>query len=56
MTEDIQLLANIQDQVIKCRRLAAEISDPETSRRLYELVDDVERRAREADRELCSPK
>jgi hypothetical protein len=35
--ETLQTLIGIQDQVLKCRRLAAEIFDPETSRRLYEL-------------------
>lgn len=56
MAETLQTLIGIQDQVIKCRRLAAEIGDPETSRRLHELADDIEQRARETDRELCSPK
>jgi hypothetical protein len=56
MAENLELLIAIQDQVIKCRRLAAEILDRETSRRLYELADEVERRAREVDREQCFPK
>jgi len=30
-----------------CRCLAAQIFDPETSRRLYELADEIKRRARE---------
>jgi hypothetical protein len=48
MAENLELLIDIQDQIIKCRSLAAKIFDPETSRRLYELADEVERRAREA--------
>jgi hypothetical protein len=54
--ENLKLLVNIQDQVIKCRRLAAEISDRETSRRLCELADEIEQRAREVDREQYYPK
>jgi hypothetical protein len=49
--ENIELLIGIQDQVIKCRRLAAELSDPQTARFLRELADEVERRAREVDRD-----
>jgi hypothetical protein len=55
MGENLELLIGIQDQVIKCRRLAAEIGDPETARRLHELADDIEQRAREVDRAACSP-
>jgi hypothetical protein len=51
MGENIELLIQIQHQVIQCRRLANEISDPETSRRLHELADEIERRAREVDQE-----
>ena len=54
--ENLELLIGIQDEVIKCRRLAAEIFDRETSRRLYELADEVERRAREVDRESMFPR
>ena len=49
MAENIELLIAIQEQVIQGRRLAAQIFDPETSRRLYELADEIERRAREVD-------
>jgi hypothetical protein len=56
MAENFELIIEIQELVIKCRRLASAIFDPEMSRRLYELADEVEHRAREADRELCSPK
>jgi hypothetical protein len=51
---DIERLTLIQRQVIKLRRLAAEIPDRELSRRLYELADEIERRSREADLRLCS--
>jgi hypothetical protein len=56
MGENIELLIAIQDQVIRARRLAAEIFDSETARRLHELADEVERRAKEVDRQACSPK
>jgi hypothetical protein len=46
MGENIELLIAIQDQVIRARRLAAEIFDSETARRLHELADEVERRAK----------
>jgi hypothetical protein len=49
--ESLELLIQLQGQLIKCRKLAAEISDPATSRRLYQLADDIERLAREVDRE-----
>jgi hypothetical protein len=49
MAENLELLIAIQEQVIQCRRLAAQIFDPETSRRLYEFADEIERRAREVD-------
>ena len=42
--------------VIKLRRLAAETLDCEVSGRLCALADQIEQRAREADRLLCSPK
>jgi hypothetical protein len=51
MAENLELLIGIQEQIIRCRRLAAQIFDPETSRRLYELADEVERRARDVDTE-----
>jgi hypothetical protein len=43
--ENIELLIGIQEQAIKCRRLAAEIFDSEVSRRLYALADEIEQRA-----------
>jgi hypothetical protein len=53
---DIERLTLIQEQVIKLRRLAADISDLEVSTILSALADQIEHRAREADRRLCSPK
>jgi hypothetical protein len=56
MIGDVERLTAVQDQVIKLRRLAAETRDCEVSGRLYALADQIEQRAREADRLLCSPK
>jgi hypothetical protein len=42
-------LIQLQEQLIKARKLAAEIGDAELARRLYEIADAVERRARELD-------
>jgi hypothetical protein len=53
---DIERLALIQYHVVKLRRLAAEILDREISLRLSALSDEIEQRAREADRRQCSPK
>jgi hypothetical protein len=50
MGESLQTLIGIQDQVLKCRRLATEIFDRETAKRLRKLADELERRAREVDR------
>jgi len=46
---DIIALSGVWMQVLHCRRLAAEISDPEISRRLQALADEIERGAREVD-------
>jgi hypothetical protein len=51
MAETPETLIGIQDQVIKCRRLAAEVSDSETARRLRDLADALEQRARDVDAE-----
>jgi hypothetical protein len=51
MGETSNCLIEIQAEVIACRRLAAELSDPKSARRLYELADEIERRAREVDRD-----
>jgi len=56
MIGDIERLAVVQHQVIKLRRLAAETFDCEMTPRLLALADEIEHRAREADRLLCSPK
>jgi hypothetical protein len=53
---DIERLTLIQNQVLKLRRLAAEIPDREISLNLRSLADEIEQRSREADRRLCSPK
>jgi hypothetical protein len=53
---DVERLTVVQDQIIKLRRLAAETLACELSGRLYALADEIEQRAREADRLLCSPK
>lgn len=55
MAETLQTLIAIQNQIIQCRRFAAEVHDPEASRILYKLADDIERQAREVDRQSCSP-
>jgi hypothetical protein len=53
---DIERLTLIQGQVIKLRRLAAKTFDREITARLHTLADEIEHRAREADRRQCSPK
>jgi hypothetical protein len=50
MAETLETLTGIQDQILKCRRLAAEMFDPKTAKRLLELADELEQRAREVDR------
>jgi hypothetical protein len=55
MTGDIERLILVQHQVIKLRRLAAQIPDREISLNLHSLADQIEHRSREADRRLCSP-
>jgi hypothetical protein len=52
---DIERLILVQHQVIKLRRLAAQIPDREISMDLNSLADKIEHRSREADRRLCSP-
>jgi hypothetical protein len=47
--ENIELLALIQEQVIKCRLAASEAPDSEIALFLYRLADEVEAEAREAD-------
>ena len=56
MPGDVERLTLIQSQVIKLRRLAAEIFDREMTSRLFALADEIEHRVREADRQRCSPK
>jgi hypothetical protein len=50
MAETLEALIGIQEQVIRCRRLADEIRDPETAERLRKLADRLEQRARDVDR------
>jgi hypothetical protein len=50
MAETLKTLIGIQDQILKRRRLAAQIFDPETARRLFQLANELEQRAREVDR------
>jgi hypothetical protein len=50
MAEALETLIGIQDQILKCRRLAAEVFDPETAKRLRKLADEPEQRTREVDR------
>jgi hypothetical protein len=45
--QNIRMLADLQDQIITCRRFASETSNPEQSRRLYQIANDIEQRARE---------
>jgi hypothetical protein len=52
MGENIQLLIKIQYQIIKARRMAAEIGDPSISRFLHDLADETEKRAREVDNDF----
>jgi bacterioferritin-associated ferredoxin len=51
MAENLDVLIGIQEQIAQCRRLAAEIFDPETAKRLRMLADEMEQRAREVDDE-----
>jgi hypothetical protein len=52
MASTIDLLIQIQQQIIITRKFAAETDDAELARRLYEMADVVEQRAREVDREM----
>jgi hypothetical protein len=47
--QNIELLAQIQERIIECRRAAAEASDHGLALFLYRLADEVEAGAREAD-------
>jgi hypothetical protein len=55
MAETLETLIGIQEQVIQCRRFAAEVRDAESARILNRLADDLEHQAREVDRKACSP-
>jgi hypothetical protein len=53
--DDLKILIGIQLRVIMCRNLAAATEDRAVARRIYAFADEIERRARDADRELCAP-
>ena len=56
MTGEIERLTLVQGQVVRLRRMAAEIFDREISAILYALADRIEQRTRGAERRQCSPK
>ena len=47
MAERLEVLIESQAEIEQCRRLAAEISDPETAKRLLKLANELEQRLRE---------
>ena len=49
MDDNVELLTKIQEQIIKCRRLASETPDSKLALFLYRLAAEVEAEAREAD-------
>jgi hypothetical protein len=51
MAEDLRTVIAIQDWILQCRRLAANMPDPEIALRLSEIAEKVEKRAREVDAE-----
>jgi hypothetical protein len=51
MFRNLQTLVAIQEHVLRWRRLAAEVTSPQTARRLRDLADEMEVRARELDRQ-----
>src|SRR6266403_4816501 len=51
MFRNIQTLVAIQEHVLRWRRLATEVTNPQTARRLRDLADEMEVRARELDRQ-----
>jgi hypothetical protein len=51
MPARLEYLIEFQAEIKQCRRLAVEISDPETARRLLKLADEIEDWLREVDRE-----
>ncbi len=48
MFRNIQTLVAIQEHVLRWRRLAAEVTNPQTARRLRDLADEMEVRAARA--------
>ena len=51
MPARLEYLIEFQAEIKQCRRLAAEMSDSETARRLLKLADEIEDWLREVDRE-----
>ena len=51
MFRNPQTLVAIQEHVLRWRRLAAEVTNPQTAQRLRDLADEMEVRARELDRQ-----
>ena len=49
MDDNLELLTQIQEQIIECRRVASEARDTKMSLFLFRLADEVEAEAREAD-------
>jgi len=46
-----EYLSQVQSDIEQCRQLAARTTDPVAAKRLRQLADDLERRARELDLE-----
>src|SRR4051812_13416466 len=49
MGDNLELLTQIQERIIECRRAASEAQDTKLALFLYRLADEVEAEAREAD-------
>lgn len=55
MAETLAYLVKLQGEIAQARRLAAEFFDPETSRLLLRMADELERRGRELDAQPEEP-
>jgi hypothetical protein len=49
-TDFLDVLAQLQGEIKRCRELAEQTADDRFALLLYRIADDVEQRAREADR------
>jgi hypothetical protein len=49
-TSFLEMLAQLQGEIKRCRELAERTADDQFALLLYRIADDVEQRAREADR------